>query len=388
MSLLGEIMYYVTLPAPKKIYKITFDDILYGVSDQTKLLERKDTHDTVTYERKEISKQLSKNYPTDIKISVIYDFCKKYKDLIAVKQKSELYHSFCIPKRSGGLREINAPLPELMQSLRELKEVFEGVLYSGYHTNAFAYVRGRCPKDALIKHQRNNSKWFLKLDFHNFFGSTTFDFLISQIKKIYPFCEIFKGERYPWLEQALSLCFLNGGLPQGTPTSPMLTNLMMIPMDYKISKYAKTHSPHLVYTRYADDICISSDRLFDRKEVEGTICEILTEFKAPFTLNKSKTRFGSSAGRNWNLGLMLNKDNKITVGHTRKKNYTHMLHSFLLDYKKGVHWSVEDTQKLSGLTSYYRSIQEEEFSDLIKKYSEKTGVDLYASMKDIISSGV
>ena len=388
VSLLGKFMYYVTFPAPRKVYQITFNDILYGISDQSRLLEKKDTRDTVTYEKEKIRNSLSETYPFDIKISDFYTFCKKYEPLLRVKSKSSLYHTFSIPKRSGGLREINAPLPDLMQALKELKNIFEGVLYSGYHTNAFAYIRGRCHKDALVKHQRNKSKWFLKLDFHNFFGSTTPTFLISQLSKVYPFCEMIERERNPYLEQALSLCFLNDGLPQGTPMSPMLTNLMMIPIDYRISKYAKTHSPHLVYTRYADDICISSDRFFDRKEVSDSICKILSEFNAPFSLNTKKTRFGSSSGRNWNLGLMLNKDNEITVGHARKKNYTHMIHSFLLDYKSGVRWSVEDTQKLSGLTSYYKSIQEDVFSSLIGKYSQRIGVDLYAAMKDIISSGV
>ena len=79
------------------------------------------------------------------------------------------------------------------------------------------------------------------------------------LSKIFPFSEMVK---YPYgrdeLQKALSLCFLNNGLPQGTPISPFITNVMMIAIDHKISKTLRDFdSRRFVYTRYADDLLIS-----------------------------------------------------------------------------------------------------------------------------------
>ena len=110
----------------------------------------------------------------------------------------------------------------------------------------------------------------------------------------------------------------------------------MIPIDHYIAKTAREMTPHLVYTRYADDIILSSDLAFNWREVQDTIVDIVAnKFHAPFSLNTAKTRYGSSAGRNWNLGVMLNSDNQITIGHSKKKVFKAMLFSFMNDEKNG-----------------------------------------------------
>ena len=61
------------------------------------------------------------------------------------------------------------------------------------------------------------------------------------------------------LTKALELGFLDGGLPQGTPLSPTVTNIMMIPVDFKVARELREHNhQRFVYTRYADDFQISS----------------------------------------------------------------------------------------------------------------------------------
>ena len=112
--------------------------------------------------------------------------------------------------------------------------------------------------------------------------------MFAQLSKIFPFSEVARTPRgRNALTKALSLCFLNGGLPQGTPISPMLTNLMMIPFDHAIA--GQLWKDGFVYTRYADDITISHKYGFDYQEICAKIRAELMQQKAPFEL-KSKRR--------------------------------------------------------------------------------------------------
>lgn len=382
-------MPYITIPVNQKIHQVSFDDILNGMNESVFERQMENTHDTRTVYRTRTPQRLLDTVDFDGMVVALQKFNEKYAALIAVKDKSTLYRSFKIPKHSGGLRQINAPLDDLMVALRELKFLFEKRLYASYHTAAFAYVGGRSTIDAVKRHQHNKSRWFLKLDFHDFFGSSRPEFILAQLSTIFPFSEILlREDGREALTKALSLCYLNGGLPQGTPISPMLTNLFMIPIDHYIAKTTRELTPHLVYTRYADDIILSSDLSFDWRDVQGKILDIIgNKFRAPFTLNTSKTRYGSSSGRNWNLGVMLNSDNQITIGHAKKKIFKAMLFSFMNDEKNNHCWSLEDTQHLQGLISYYRMVEKDTIDAIIKSYSEKFNKDVDQTIKEVLRAG-
>lgn len=382
-------MPYITIPVRQKEYQISFDDILNGMDNSVFDRQVENTHDTRTVYRERTPQRLLDQINIDSMVDAIAKFNEKYDTLIRIEDKSTLYRSFKIPKRSGGLRQINAPLDELMLALRELKFLFEKRLFASYHTAAFAYVKGRSTLDAVKRHQRNKSRWFLKLDFHDFFGSSKPDFVISQLKMIFPFSEILSSERGSnELSKALSICFLNNGLPQGTPISPTLTNLFMIPIDHYIAKTVRELTPHLVYTRYADDIILSSDLSFNWGEVQNQIIEIAKKFDAPFSLNTNKTRYGSSAGRNWNLGVMLNSNNQITIGHSKKKVFKAMLFSFMNDDKNGNAWSLEDVQHLLGLISYYKMVEGDTINAIIQAYSQKFNKSVEETLKAILRNAV
>jgi len=377
-------MPYITIPIKPKDRQLSFEDILYGVKTLFDQNERH-TNNTRTVFREHIPAELIKQHNVHHMLYELKRFNERHEALIAVKNKGSLYRSFSIPKRSGGLRPIDAPNEELASALRDLKAIFENKLFASYHTAAFAYIKGRCTKDALERHQKNDSRWFLKLDFSNFFGSSTPTFIMDMLGQLFPFCEIIKLEGgRDALNRALSLCFLKGGLPQGTPMSPTLTNLMMIPIDHYIAKVMKEHSSRICYTRYADDLLLSSNLDFRWSEVQQTITEILKKFNAPFSIKKEKTHYGSRAGRNWNLGLMLNKDNQITVGHKKKKALKAIIFSILTDYRKGILWSAGDAQTLRGLISYYAMIEKQNIEKIIADYNQKLNLNVY----DVIKSAL
>jgi hypothetical protein len=272
-----------------------------------------------------------------------------------------------------------------MDALNELRAILEEKCNVLYHTSAFAYIKGRCTVDAVKKHQQNNSNWFLKVDFHDFFGSTTKEFTMKTLRNIVPFNLLLEFPRTgAEIEKALDLCFLDGGLPQGTPISPMLTNLLMIPIDFALANgFRNFHDKgqYFVYTRYADDMLISSLRDFDPKEVQEYIRTVIESVGAPYTFKEEKTRYGSRAGSNWNLGLMLNKDNEITVGHRAKKHFRAMMTNYILDSKNGVKWSVDDLHSMQGILSYYKMIERDYFEGLLNSMNEKHGVDVEKMIK-------
>lgn len=299
------------------------------------------------------------------------------------------YTSFQIPKRTGGYRQIDAPTAPLMDYLHKVKEVFEKQLFVLSHDAAFAYVKQRSCKQALEVHQHNESRWFLKLDIKDFFPSCTEQFVMQQLLKLYPFCSLalnfasFTEE----LTAVIKMCLLNGVLPQGTPMSPLLTNLIMIPIDYAI-QHMLWHKggSNFKYTRYADDILISNKYDFNWNDMQNEVQTIFELEHTPFHIKREKTRYGTSAGRNWNLGLMLNKDNNITIGHQKKEQLKAAVNNYMRDFTTGILWSKIDVQVLLGNLSYVQSIEPDYVTNLIHKYEARYPVNFQTTTRTILNS--
>lgn len=384
-------MIYFTVMQPPKYHQITIEELLFGKIEDTPVYDNNNITATRTYEMECISDNIRRKSNINIHhlIKKLCDFNESTEHLRNMARHS-LYKTFYIPKKSGrGWRRIDAPESELMESLRVLKSILENDFKLLYHTSAFAYIKKRCTIDAVKKHQLNNSKWFAKLDLSNFFGSTTPDFVMKMFSMIYPMSEIVKiPQGKEALEKAIELAFLDGGLPQGTPISPIITNVMMIPIDYRLSNgFRNFDEKNFVYTRYADDFLISSKVDFDIKKIEKFVNETLEYFDAPFKLNSEKSRYGSSAGRNWNLGVMLNKDNEITVGHKKKRQLKSMMYNYISDKRKGINWDVNDIQIMMGLYSYYRMVEKDTIDAIVNHLSESLGIDIIEAMKAEIQAG-
>jgi retron-type reverse transcriptase len=269
---------------------------------------------------------------------------------------SNMYHTFQIPKRSGGFREICAPNDEIKTIQEEILKIFTKNLKFLPHNAAHGFTKKRNCKTALEVHKAHGSRWFLKLDIKDFFPSTTNEIIANAMNKVYPFCLLNDDKK----NTLIRVCTLNGATPQGAPTSPMITNMVMVPKDVQITKYCKEHG--LVYTRYADDILISSRVSFDWQQVQNDIQEMLGEY----TLKTEKTRYGSFNGRNWNLGLMYNNKFEITVGHKKKQLVKNMIHNFTT--KEEQH-TLDNWYKLIGIVGYCNYIEPEYFSkylDIVK----------------------
>lgn len=269
---------------------------------------------------------------------------------------SDKYETFTIPKASGGVREITAPLPELRNAQRQVLKIITKQCKFLPHNAAHGFTKNRNPKTALQVHQANKSKWFLKADIKDFFPSCTAEALRKALRETYPFYQLDNSMRI----MLVNLATKDGVLPQGSPLSPLLANMIMIPFDIALTEYCKANK--LIYTRYADDIMISSREHFNPGSVLIMVDTLLEQYG--FNINHDKSRYGSSAGRNWNLGLMYNEAGDITVGHKKKKLVKTMVHNFTT---KPEEQTQENKYKLLGIVGYCAYIEPDYFRPYLSK---------------------
>lgn len=210
-----------------------------------------------------------------------------FRDIL--RNPMEHYWSFDIPKPRGGFRRIHQPLG----TLREIQVwILSEILNKRPpHELAMAFVRKRSIRMNAQPHVAQPR--VLSLDIENFFPSIRPD-------KVF---DIYKGMGYSrTISEALTkLTTLDSGLPQGAPTSPALSNLVMMRVDQSLSKYAARH--RLKYSRYADDITFSG--FFRPAPVIDMCRRVLARQK--LVLNESKTRLMLPHERQEVTGVIVNK---------------------------------------------------------------------------------
>lgn len=361
-------------------------DRLFNGEEVEPIIERENTVKyTRTYELQDV------NEP-DISVLAKLAIINRLIDEVPVVE----YRTFDIPKKTHGYRTINAPVEEAMKAMRSVAHYLGLITEYKFHNSAWAYVPGRDVVGAMKTHADNKSRWFLKIDLKKFFDSCTPTFIEEQLMQVYPFGYIYEHAdetKYEAAKQTLGKlirwCTLEG-LPQGTPISPILTNIIMIPIDYQITKLLNDlvdtddiTKQRYVYTRYADDIIISAKTSFDYQKIVNSIRTLLRG--TPLNINNEKTRYGSSAGRNWNLGVMYNKDNKVTVGYKRKQQIKVIVNNFIKD---GETWDFKDLCYLQGQLSWIKNVEPDYYNGLIRYLNNKYNKDVIASLIAMIKSKI
>lgn len=232
------------------------------------------------------------------------------------------YHSVNIPKRSGGMRTLSVP-DEILKKIQ--RRILEKLLsYESVSRYATGYKYGSSVQRNAQRHVGKAK--ILKLDIKSFFDSIQY----STVKE-----KVFPENKYSENIRVLlsMLCYQKDSLPQGAPTSPMITNIIMRDFDEKVGSWCKER--HIVYSRYCDDMTFSSNKL-DSNEVKTFVKNELKTMN--LFLNEKKTAEISSHKRQVVTGIVVNQ--KLNV---------------LSEYKRGIRQEVYFCQKF-GVDSHLRAI--------------------------------
>lgn len=197
-----------------------------------------------------------------------------------------------IPKGNGKFRVIYNPNFALREVLAGHSQIIRDAMLSRCSFRVcHGFMPGRSPATNASYHV--GYQYTLSMDLKDFFDTVTESHLTSTLPT-----------------NVVSDCLWAGAARQGLPTSPMLANIAAAPMDDKIIQYLEYRKIPAVYTRYADDLTVSSD---DRELVlslRGTIQTIAADHG--FVVNNKKTEFQSASnGRRHVTGLVV--DDKVHV---------------------------------------------------------------------------
>ena len=363
---------YVTVLKPAKVKVLSIEELI--VNPFLPAPEQEKTKRVTIPISEEYGKELYMKNSDKLKkqIGFLYD---------AVDDTAEHYRHFRIPKKTNPnkYRDIDAPDEILTQIQGIILNNLQNFWNIIPHAAAFAYVKNNSTIDAMKLHQKNKSNWYLHIDLKDFFPSITEDVLRKTLSQVYPFPYFPKED----MDTIIKYALLNGKCPQGSKLSPFLSNMVMVPVDYMIHERLKNlNKHHFVYTRYADDMTISCKENFKPKEIIDIIKNVFKELDLPFRINDEKTRYGSRAGSNYHLGVIINKDNKISIGHERNNKFRAMIYNFC---QVGSEWEPSDVYKMLGIISYYKSIEPNFVKNVLEKYNKKFNTDILKKAKQMIS---
>lgn len=237
------------------------------------------------------------------------------------------YKTFEIPKKNGDLRQINAPQGDLKEVQRKLANSLwayhiEYCKSKNFKLNiSHAFEKKKSIITNSIIHR--NKRYVLNFDLENFFDSFHFGRVRGYFEKNQEF-------NLP-VEIATIIAQLTcykGCLPQGAPSSPIITNLISNILDMRLIKIARKHKMN--YTRYADDMTFSTNdsKFLDFKEL--FINELTQEvIKSGFSLNNRKTRLIFRDSRQEVTGLVVNKKINVIRDYSKKtRSMAHNLYRF------------------------------------------------------------
>jgi RNA-directed DNA polymerase len=258
------------------------------------------------------------------------------------------------------MRVIAQPAKEVKAVQRWL--VANDLAWMPLHHAATAYVQGASIRDNAHRHLQN--RYLLKVDFADFFPSIKESDLRAHVQK-------YAAERYspseveflcrmllwrPFAGAPLELCI-------GAPSSPLLSNSVMYEFDIGVSEQCERFG--VTYTRYADDVALSTDSPGILESLTAFVRSKLVEIDYPrLSLNEKKTVSTSKKFRRSVTGLVLANQGYVSLGRERKRLISAMLHRFGLQKLDG-----DERRRLAGLLAFVQDVEPQFILRLESKYT-------------------
>lgn len=278
------------------------------------------------------------------------------------KHSEKHYKTYQIPKKNGKLRTINQPS-------RKLKALQAWVLhYILSNIQVSSSCKGFRKKTSIVDnvepHKFSNA--VLNMDIKDFFPT---------VKKTQVF-SVFKSIGYNSCISTIltNICIHENCLPQGSPCSPMLANLISWRLDIRIQGFVGKRG--ITYTRYADDLTFSGLNPVKLIKIHSTIQSIIEDEK--FEVNRNKTRMAGPAKAKNITGLIISNGD-FGIGQKKAKLLRSKIHHLtfpkeqtniqLLNHVKGwlYYLNSVDQKRLALLKAYIKKLLVKYPSTLISK---------------------
>lgn len=273
--------------------------------------------------------------------------------VLYVKKTESFYKSFDIPKKSGGFRHIHAPA----EDLKWIQKRWAVVLYN--YEKHIAEIEGTKlnishafeKKKSFITNAEihRNKRFVINVDLENFFDS----FHFGRVRGYF-----MKNKNYQLPKEVATtiaqiVCY-EGKLPQGAPSSPIITNMICNIFDMRLLHLAKKYK--LDYTRYADDLSFSTNNKKFIECEEKFFGELASEVtRAGFAINSKKTRVQYKDSHQEVTGIVVNK--KLNVDKKYYKMTRAMAHELYKNGEYTIDGKVSGTiNQLEGRFSYINQL--------------------------------
>lgn len=301
-----------------------------------------------------------------------YQFSKKEKKEFLEEflrdDTSTFYNIYKTKKKSGAMRTISAPCSILKEIQREAAVLLED--YWNDELSSASWVTGFSQGKSILDNAKPHlgSEWIINLDISDFFPSIPMEKTLEVLAKI----PVHTGFR-AWLndlknktdfyelsiDQLYKVVTLRDKLPQGSPASPIISNIAGFDIDTVVQSVIKAEWN---FTRYADDITLSTKTSFDRpwvEELTNTIIKMI-ETKTPYKIKDKKVNIKHRSQRQLVTGVVVN-NKQMGVSRQMRNIIRAILHQHKLQDKK-----LDDS--ILGVLNFIKQVNNEQYEKLTKDF--------------------